>query len=120
MDRQSDKLSINRRVNPKSAGEKGEGNPTVGNFSTWKFVRPESATASMSFFKIKASLRVRDFAALPRQQCPGKDVHRFLRMRLQRSCWANQSYGLIKFGALVWHSSWRVSPVGAPGCPRVK
>src|SRR4051812_6873468 len=68
------------------------------------------------FRKPTALLGVRDSAALPPQQCPGKDVHRFLRMRLQRSCWANLSYGLIKFAALLWRSSWRVSPAAAPEC----
>src|SRR5512132_4641249 len=68
------------------------------------------------FRKPTALLRVRDFAALPPQQCPGKDVHRFLRMRLQRSYWVNLSYGLIKFAALLWRSSWRVSPAATQEC----
>src|SRR5437763_6128664 len=69
------------------------------------------------FRKPTASLRVRDFAVLRPQQCPGKDVHRFLRMRLQRSYWVSLSYGLVKFAALIWRSSWRVLPAAARELP---
>src|SRR6266513_1050305 len=54
MDRQRDRLSQKRRMKPRIAGENGEGNPTVGNFSNRKFVRPESASASISFSEINS------------------------------------------------------------------
>ena len=41
-------------MKPRIAGENGEGSPTVGNFSNRKFVRPESASASISFSEINS------------------------------------------------------------------
>src|SRR5947199_7117609 len=78
---------------------------------------PKAPLRRCLFRKPTASLRVRDFAALRLQRCPGKDVHRFLRMRLLRSYWVNLSYGLIKFAGLIWRSSCRVLPAAARGCP---
>src|SRR5215469_9740848 len=80
MDRPRDRLSTNRRVNPKSAGENGEGNPTVGNFSTWKFVRPESATASMSFSETSSITWwprscSTSATAMPGKRCPPVPPH---------------------------------------------
>src|SRR4029077_2416084 len=68
------------------------------------------------FQKPTASLHVHDFAAPPPQRYLGRDVHRFLRMRLQYSWWANLSYGFIKFAASLWRSSWRVSQPAAREC----
>src|ERR1044071_8312775 len=80
MDRQSDKLSTNRQVNPKKAGENGEGSSTIGNFSTWKFVRPESATASMSFSETNSITSCPRFCstsatAMPGKRCPPVPPH---------------------------------------------
>src|SRR6266403_5053757 len=80
IDRQSDKLSTKRRVNPKSAGENSEGSPTVGNFSTWKFVRPESANASMSFSETNSITSCPRFCstsatAMPGKRCPPVPPH---------------------------------------------
>src|SRR5215831_771291 len=80
MVRQSDKLSINRRVKPKSAGENGDGSPTVGSFSTRNSVRLESATASISFSEINSITLCPRFCstsatAIPGKRCPPVPPH---------------------------------------------
>src|SRR5262245_25782732 len=105
MDLQSDKLSTNRRVNPKNAGENGEGNPTVGNFSTWKLVRPESDTVSMSFSETNSMTWCPRFCstsatAMPGKRCPPVPPHAITAFMLDYV-----TYRLIKFAASLWHSS---------------
>src|SRR5919204_4742048 len=67
-------------MNRKNAGENGEGSPTVGNFSTLKFVRPESATASMSFSETNSITSCPRFCsasatAMPGKRCPPVPPH---------------------------------------------
>src|SRR6266702_1507392 len=71
MVRQSDKLSINRRVKPKNAGENGDGSPTVGNFSTRNSVRLERATVSIAFSEINSITLCPRFCSPPATAIPG-------------------------------------------------
>src|ERR1043166_5752340 len=117
IDRQSDKLSTNRRVNPKNAGENGEGKPTVGNFSTWKFVRPESAIASMSFSETNSITWCprscsTSATAMPGKRCPPVPPHAITAFMIDYL-----SYGVIKFAASLLRSLWSVSPAAAQECP---
>src|SRR6266567_580940 len=80
MDRQRDRLSQKRRTKPRIAGENGEGNPTVGNFSNWKLARPESASASMSFSETSNMTswprsRSTSATAIPGKRCPPVPPH---------------------------------------------
>src|SRR6266550_6189856 len=94
--RQSDKLSTKRRVNPKNAGENGEGSPTVGNFSTWKLLRPESARASISFSEINSITswprsRSTSATAMPGKRCPPVPPHAITAFMNRCSDWFDVS-----------------------------
>src|SRR6266581_8905712 len=125
--RQSDKLSTKRRVNPKNAGENGEGSPTVGNFSTWKFVRPESANASMSFSETNSITSCPRFCstsatAIPGKRCPPVPPHAitaFIRVGFPFS--GNVQASVASKFALSSEHAWRhVSYVVVQECPAYK
>src|SRR6266404_8278082 len=80
MDRQSERLAPNRRIKPRIAGENGEGNPTVGNFSNRKRAPPESASVSISFSEINNMTswprsRSTSATAMPGKRCPPVPPH---------------------------------------------
>src|SRR6266487_3746976 len=67
-------------IKPRIAGENGEGNPTVGNFSNRKVVRPESASASISFSETNRMTswprsRRTSATAMPGKRCPPVPPH---------------------------------------------
>src|SRR5436305_8625697 len=67
-------------MKPRIAGENAEGNPTVGNFSNRKLVRPESASASISFSETNSMTswpraRSTSATAMPGKRCPPVPPH---------------------------------------------
>src|SRR5882724_4603451 len=80
MERQRLKLSLNRRTNPRMAGEKGDGRPMVGNFSNGISGCSFRASASTSFSETKSSTscpRSRNVSATarPGKRCPPVPPH---------------------------------------------
>src|SRR6187551_1924077 len=80
MERQRLKLSLNRRTNPRMAGEKGDGRPMVGNFSNGISGCSFRASASTSFSETKSSTscprsRNTSATASPGKRCPPVPPH---------------------------------------------
>src|SRR5438105_299555 len=80
MERQRERLSVNRRMNPKMAGEQIEGSPTVGNFSKRNCERLERARLSISFSETNKSTscprsRKTSATAMPGKRCPPVPPH---------------------------------------------
>src|SRR6516225_343013 len=80
MERQRLKLSLNRRTNPRMAGENGEGRPMVGSFSNGISGCSFRASASTSFSETKSSTscprsRNTSATASPGKRCPPVPPH---------------------------------------------
>jgi len=93
MERQRLKLSLNRRTNPRIAGENGDGRPIVGSFSNGISGCSFKASASTSFSETKSSTscprsRNTSATASPGKRCPPVPPHAitaFMRLRIAAS-----------------------------------
>src|SRR5439155_21095707 len=114
-------------MKPRIAGENGEGNPTVGNFSNRKLVRPESASASISFSETNSMTSwprscSTSATAIPGKRCPPVPPHAitvFIRVGFAFS--GNVQASVASKFALSSEHAWRhVSYVVVQECPAYK
>src|SRR6266513_4121419 len=127
MERQRRKLSLNRRTNPRIAGENGDGSPIVGSFSNGISGCSFKASASTSFSETKSSTscprsRNTSATAIPGKRCPPVPPHAitvFIRVGFPFS--DNVQASVASKFALSSEHAWRhVSYVVVQECPAYK